>query len=186
MASIVSACTAAVGVAASIYSYMSILVNPAKDAKHYVSQQLSQMQAHSYNRKYIIQAAANIDKNNKSDRGIQRKMRPIIEAIFKEYDNMILACKWCWIKKGGELYCLSRADNNICDKERHDGIFPPLAGLEKTLEECTANVNNTNWKTSWEKAAAAYAKTYYLSSLEYYIFQIEALEQDMAIMKLKY
>lgn len=178
--------TAAVSVASAIYSYMSVF-SPAKDAKHYVSQQLSQMQAHSYNRKYIIQAAQNIDKNNKSSKGKIHKLTPLINAIFVEYDKMIQADKWCWIMKKEVIYCVNRDENpNICDEERHDGIFPPLAGLEKTLKECTAAINDNNWKTRWKKAAEAYAKTYYLSSLEYYIFQIEALEQDMAIMKLKY
>jgi hypothetical protein len=187
MAEFLSACTATVGIAASIYGYMSILVNPPKDAKHYVNQQLSQMQAHSYNRKYIMQAAANIDNNNKSRKGIQRPVAPVVAAIFEEYDRMIQANEWCWIKKECKIYCLSKADNpKICEEERHDGIFPPLAGLEKTLQECTAEINDVQWETKWEEAAKAYAKTYYLSPLEYYIFQIEALEQDMAIMKLKY
>lgn len=186
MAAFLNACTATVGIAASIYGYMSILVNPAKDAKHYVNQQLSQMQAHSYNRKYIMQAAGRIDNANRSSKE-KRYLKPVIEEIFKEYDRMIQANKWCWIKKQCKIYCLSLSDNpNICKEERHDGIFPPLAGLEKTLQECTANINDVQWEKRWEKAAKAYAKTYYLSPLEYYIFQIEALEQDMAIMKLKY
>ena len=187
MASIIRACTATVGIAASIYGYMSLLINPAKGAKYYVTQQLSKMQAHSYNRKYIIQAASNIDRNNKSSKGKKRFLKPVVEAIFREYDKMIEADKWCWVKRDCELYCLSRAENpQLCEKERHDGIFPPLAGLEKTLQDCRGKINNTNWQNKWEKAATAYAKTYYVSSLEYYIFQIEALEQDMAIMKLKY
>ena len=175
--------TAGIATAATIWGYMAMF-KPITDSRHYVSQQLAQMQAHRYNKQFILIAAKNIDSNNNNNR---HSLELLIKQIFDDYDKMIQAEKWCWIKKDNKIICVNKTINkDICKTQRHNGIFPPLAGLEKMLQPCTINIDSTNWKRKWETAAQAYAKITYMSSLEYYIYQLEALEQDMAIMKLKY
>ena len=83
------------------------------------------------------------------------------------------------MKKNNELICI-RKDNKICKTQRFGGIFPPIASITKVLKECTADVNTLGWKESWETMLKGYAKGY-LSNLEFYVLQLEAIEQDMAL-----
>jgi hypothetical protein len=166
--------TAAVaGVAWGYLSKLSFVSN----AKYYVSQQLAQMQAHYYNRFRIEFAARQRD----------RKLGRLVEQIFEDYKKDIYFDEWCWIKieKNGEYdwKCVKNGPL-ICPTEKFGGIFPPIASLESTVKPCSTKIKSNGWLTDWKNALKGYG-TGYFSNLEYYVLQLEALEQDMALMKPK-
>jgi hypothetical protein len=155
------------------YAVAAPLVNQAFKVlgiKFYVSQQLAQMQAHYTNKFDILRAA-----------GSKGPRRTLVEQIFKDYEDEIKFEDYCWVKKDNELICIKK-DKSICKKERFGGIFPPIASIAKVLKPCTQKVEALKWKENWETMLKGYAKGY-LSNLEFYVLQLEAIEQDMALLK---
>tara|TARA_B100001057_G_C22844907_1_gene948580 strand:+ start:227 stop:787 length:561 start_codon:yes stop_codon:yes gene_type:complete len=159
------------------------------NVKYYVSQQLAQIQAHSLNKDSIIQAAT---------RG---GMGKVVKQIFKDYEHDIQADKWCWVKVGNDVMCIPIVKGRlvskrkgipgitICPDQRHNGIFPPIASIANALEPCTVDTtllkeNRLGWLEDWKKTLQSYA-TGYLSNLEFYVLQLEALEQDLSLKLLK-
>lgn len=159
--------------AVAAYAVTAPLVNQAFKVlgiKFYVSQQLAQMQAHYTNKFDILKAAG---------KGTPR--RTLVEQIFKDYEDEIKFKDYCWVKKGNELICIKQEDG-ICKTQRFGGIFPPIASIAKVLKPCTQKVEALRWKENWETMLKGYA-TGYLSNLEFYVLQLEAIEQDMALLK---
>lgn len=150
--------------------------------KYYVTQQLVQMQAHRINKDQLIARATG-------------KTKEILETIFEEYDKQIEADEWSWVKRDNKLYCLEMESGYFQDKDlafitvcpdmRHDGIFPPLAAIADTMKECDAEVvfDNNNLRQMYSKMKNW--ATAYMSNLEFWVLQLEALEQDMAIINMK-
>lgn len=164
--------TAVAAAVSAAFSLATPLMNQALKVlgmRYYVSQQLAQMQAHYTNKFDILKAAGK--KNT--------PRRMLVEQIFKDYEDEIKFNEYCWVKKNNELICIQK-DNEICKNQRFGGIFPPIASIAKVLKECTADVNTLGWKESWETMLKGYAKGY-LSNLEFYVLQLEAIEQDMAL-----
>lgn len=182
MAGIISAVWAgAIVTSGYIAKALSIL-----NVKYYVSQQLAQMQAHRLNKDSIISAAK---------RG---GMGKVVAQIFKDYDRDIKADKWCWVKVDNDIMCIPIVNGRlvskrkgvpgitICPKQRHNGIFPPIASIANALEPCTVDLKSKrlSWLEDWKKTLQSYA-TGYLSNLEFYVLQLEAIEQDLNLALLK-
>ena len=152
-------------------------VRNAMAAKYYVSQQLSQMQAHNLNRKTIIGKANPVSKK-------------VIEDIFKRYDEAIQSTDYAWIKQKNELVLIKLKDGltrsggggmvKPCDENFHRGIFPPMDGIEATLDECKTQLGDELDYNDWLTQYRAFI-TSYVSNLEYWVLTLEALEQDMAL-----
>lgn len=143
--------------------------------KYYVSQQISQMQAHYLNKDRIVLAASRFDN----------KTRALVINIFKDYERDILSNDWCWIKTAEGMHCVQKKDYDVCEKERFDGIFPPIASIEHTIKKCSKRID-TKWKTTWENKVNIWAKGYgkgFVSNLEFYVLQLEALEKDITLVK---
>lgn len=165
-----------IAVAGLAWGYLSKL-SFLSGAKYYVSQQLAQMQMHFYNKDRILKAA----KATKDDR-----LPPLVKKIFEDYKKDIDFYNWCWIKNSkGEWQCINQKNTDICPGEKFGGIFPPIASLESTVKVCTNVKAEEQWLEKWQNIFKGYGKGY-LSNLEYYVLQLEALEQDMAIMELKF
>lgn len=165
---------AAVGVAWTYLSNLSFF----SGAKYYVSQQLAQMQMHYFNKDNIIRAAkASKDK----------RLPNLVKTIFENYKKDIYYDEWCWIKSNnGKWHCVKqRKDEPICPGEKFGGIFPPIASLASTVKVCNTFKAEEEWLEKWKNVLKGYSQGY-LSNLEYYVLQLEALEQDMAIMNLKF
>jgi hypothetical protein len=164
---------AAVGVAWGYLSKLTFL----SGAKYYVSQQLAQMQMHFFNKDHILRAAkASKDK----------RLPALVKQIFEDYKKDIHFDDWCWIKNSdGKWQCVKQKDKQICPGEKFGGIFPPIATLENTVKVCNNFKEQKSWLNTWSNVVKGYG-TGYLSNLEYYVLQLEALEQDMAIMPLKF
>lgn len=162
---------AAGAVAGVAWGYLSKLTF-FSGAKYYVSQQLAQMQVHHYNKYHICKAA----KDSKQDR-----FKNLVKQIFKDYENGIQYNEYCWITNGKKWKCIKNS-KDICSKQKFGGIFPPIASLEHMIEPCEKWDDGKEWYKLWFKIANAY-KDSYLSDLEYYVLQLEALEQDMAVLK---
>ena len=160
---------AAGAVAGVAWGYLSKLTF-FSEAKYYVSQQLAQMQVHHYNKFHICKAAK--DSN-------QHRFKNLVEQIFKDYEEGIQYTKYCWITNGKDWKCIEN-DENICSTQKFGGIFPPIASLEHMIEPCKKWDDGKGWYKLWFKIANAY-KDSYLSNLEYYVLQLEAAEQDMAL-----
>lgn len=152
-------------------------------AKYYVTQQLAQMQAHNINRDNIVAKAGGPSKK-------------VIKEIFKQYDKLIQAQKWAWVKKNGEVYAVETQNRAVkdtkgnyrnCKKMRmHYGVFPPTPTVEASLTECKDKGweidVDTDYLPAVKKEMAAFVKAY-ASNLEYWVLTLEALLQDMAISK---
>lgn len=146
-------------------------------AKYYVTQQLAQMQAHNINR----------DKIKRKAKG---RSLPVIEKIFKRYNELIKANEWAWIKKGGEIHAVKIKDKNVkdakgkyhkCKKGMHYGVFPPTSTMEASLTECKWEIDlDRDYLPALKKEMAAFVEAY-ASDLEYWVLTLEALLQDMAI-----
>ena len=153
-------------------------VRNAMAAKYYVSQQLSQMQAHNLNRKTIIDKANPMSKK-------------VIEDIFKRYDEAIQSKDYAWIKQKNQLVLIKLKDGkalssgggmvNPCNENFHRGIFPPMDGIEATLDDCTTELGVELDYNDWLTQYRAFI-TSYVSNLEYWVLTLEALEQDMALL----
>ena len=161
----------------SAWGYLTY-IQPINSAKYYVSQQLAQMQVHRFNKHTIIKAARK-----------DPKLQKLIVQIFKDYEKDIEFDTWCWIKikagKGFRWACVRKDQYpNIRKNQRFGGIFPPIASLESTVEECGVNISERTWLNEWKNAFKGYA-TGYFSNLEYYVLQLEALEQDMSTLALE-
>jgi len=141
-------------------------------AKYYVSQQLAQMQVHHYNKFNVCQAA----KNTKQDR-----FKKLVQQIFEDYERDIKYKEYCWITNGDDWKCIENT-KDICAIQKFGGIFPPIASLEHMVKPCDAWSNKEWEKSEWAAVVNGY-KDGYLSDLEYYVLQLEALEQDMALLK---
>lgn len=136
--------------------------------KYYVEQQLAKMQVHRLEKDQLIDKATG-------------RSKLIVQNIFDEYDKLIEAEKWRWIKRGNELKCYKINEDNICTSSFHDGIFPPLGAIRATMENCKdviqyqeATIKDvTDTLQAWTKTYSSY--------LEYWVLQLEALEQDMAV-----
>jgi hypothetical protein len=164
-----------------IYSIGSSTISSVRNAmaaKYYVSQQLSQMQAHNLNRGAIIDKASDLSKK-------------VIVNIFERYDEAIQSKDYAWIKKNNELVLIKLTDGltrssgggmvTACSENFHRGIFPPMDGIEATLEECTTKLGKELSYNDWLKQYGAFIASY-VSNLEYWILTLEALEQDMALL----
>lgn len=148
-------------------------------AKYYVSKQLAQMQSHRVNKDALLEK-------------VHGKSKIIMTEIFNQYDEQIEASKWCWIKKGDKIQVvpmkngkLTNKNVTICSSQRHDGIFPPIAAIATSMKECPTkiDVNNNTFNEVTEKMknwVNAYG-----SNLEYWVLQLEALEQDISIINIK-
>lgn len=146
-------------------------------AKYYVTQQLAQMQAHNLNRDNI--------KAKARGRSVL-----VIEKIFAEYDELIQADKWAWVKKKGEVYAVkieykkltdARGKKRICSEGMHYGVFPPTPAVEAWLTECEYEIDlNNDYLDALKDEMTNFAKVY-ASNLEYLVLTLEALLQDMAI-----
>lgn len=159
------------------------------NVKYYVSQQLAQMQAHNLNRDILIARAES------------GGMKKIVNQLFKDYDKDIKADNWCWVKVKDKIMCVPIESGRlkskrkgipgieICTKERHNGIFPPIASIANALDPCTVDSeilekNRLSWVDDWKKTLQGYA-TGYISNLEFYVLQLEAIEQDLTLNLLK-
>lgn len=147
-------------------------------ADYYVTKQLAQIQAHYVNKDDIIKNAKDTSKK-------------VIKTIFENYEKAIDVNNWCWVKKKNKLYAIPMKDGKmtnkdvkICESQRFNGIFPPIAGIKDAMEECSNDKLNLNDKslipatlrakiTEWPKI--------YNSDLEYWILQLEAFEQDLTL-----
>lgn len=164
--------TAAAAAVSAAWGYLSY-IKPVAGAKYYVSQQLAQMQVHRFNKHMIIKAC-------KKD----PKLQKLIVNIFKDYERDIEFDKWCWVKhkKGSRTAwaCVLKSRYPTLRKnQRFGGIFPPIASLESTIEDCGVTITESTWLDEWKNAFKGYA-TGYFSNLEYYVLELEALEQDMS------
>lgn len=171
MSSLLGAFAAAGAMAGVAWGYLSNLTF-FSGAKYYVSQQLAQMQVHHYNKFNISKAA----KDSKQDR-----FKNLVQQIFNDYEKGIKYNEYCWITNGKDWKCIENTDD-ICAAQKFGGIFPPIASLEHMIEPCEKWDDGKGWYKLWFKIANAYKDTY-LSDLEYYVLQLEALEQDMALLK---
>ena len=158
--------------AVSAWTYLSY-IQPVAGAKYYVSQQLAQMQIHRFNKYMIIKASEK-----------DRKLQKLIVQIFKDYEKDIEFDKWCWVKhttSGKTAWACVRKNKypGLRKNQRFGGIFPPIASLESTIEDCGIQITERTWLNEWKNAVKGYA-TGYFSNLEYYVLQLEALEQDMS------
>ena len=141
--------------------------------KYYVEQQLAKMQVHRLNKKQLIEKAT------------KTRSEKLIKSIFDEYDKEIQAKKWRWIKKKNKLHCYRKTnDKNVCGESFHDGIFPPIAAIAATMQSCNDVIRyqEANVKDLMKDLTAtlqAWGTTY--TNLEYWVLQLEALEQDMAV-----
>lgn len=147
--------------------------------KYYVEQQLAKMQVHRLNKDKLIEKASG-------------RSKLIVQSICDEYDKLIQAEKWRWIKRGNKLECLRHENGNVIGKgkkygickdknKHHDGIFPPLGAIAETMEECNSNVEGDNATVGdVTDTLKAWTNTYF-SYLEYWVLQLEALELDMAV-----
>lgn len=163
--------------AISAFGYIKY-IQPIIGANYYVSQQLAQMQAHRFNRHLIIKAC-------KKDPRLQK----LIIRIFKDYEKDIEFDIWCWIKHstGGKTQwaCVEkRRYPQLRANQRFGGIFPPIACLESTIEDSGLQINESTWLNAWKNKIKGIA-TGYFSNLEYYVLQLEALEQDMSAFALE-
>lgn len=171
MTSLLGAFAAAGAVAGVAWGYLSKLTF-FSGAKYYVSQQLAQMQVHHYNKYHICKAAKNSN----------HRFENLVKQIFKDYENGIQYNEYCWITNGkGKWKCIKNT-KDICSKQKFGGIFPPIASLEHMIKPCEKWDDGKEWYKLWFKIANAY-KDSYLSDLEYYVLQLEAAEQDMALIK---
>ena len=153
-------------------------VRNAMAAKYYVSQQLSQMQAHNLNRKTIIDKASDLSKK-------------VIKNIFNRYDKAIQSNNYAWIKQKNQLVLIKLTNDKTrtsgggmatpCKENFHRGIFPPMDGIEAILDDCTTELGEEIGYNDWLKQFGAFI-TSYVSNLEYWILTLEALEQDMALL----
>ena len=161
-------------VAGPVNILISIL-GGANSVNYYVAQQLAQMQAHHLNKDMIISKA-------------DGKTKELIIKIFQKYEKEIESKNWCWIKKEGELHAIPMNNGfvrgkrvKICEEERFDGIFPPLAAIGDTMKECGTRVDVDEVWLEELKAKLKNTAAAYISDLEYWVLQLEALEQDMAL-----
>lgn len=176
-------------------------ISTANGAKYYVEQQLAKMQVHYMNRSIIKLGLGR--HNNK----YKRALTDMLNKIFKEYETLIQADKYGWVKVEKKLYCIpitkkksivlnidgANIDETSRLVEGQDiflGIFPPLAGLEVLLKPYTKNRKNRRLikgqgiKSTITNAIGRITNTAqsYMSNLEYWVLQIEALEQDLSIL----
>ncbi len=138
--------------------------------KYYVEQQLAKMQVHRLNKKQLIEKAT------------KKRSEKLITSIFDEYDKLIQAEKWRWIKKGNKLHCYRKEDvkDKTCNSSFHDGIFPPLGAIAATMDSCKDVLPHNEVNVDDVKdTLQAWGTTY--TNLEYWVLQLEALEQDMAV-----
>ena len=145
--------------------------------KYYVEQQLAKMQVHRLNKDELIEKATG-------------RSKLIVQNIFDDYDKLIQSEKWRWIKKGCKLQCLHHENGkaigkmySICkdQKKHHNGIFPPLGAIAATMQECNSKEEGDNATiTDIKDTLQAWTETYF-SYIEYWVLQLEALEQDMAV-----
>lgn len=152
-------------------------VRNAMAAKYYVSQQLSQMQAHNLNREIIIDKANEVSKK-------------VIKDIFNRYDKAIQSNNYAWVRQNNNLVLIKLQGDKTrtsgggmatpCKENFHRGIFPPMDGIEATLEDCKTNLGKEIYYKDWAIQFSAFIASY-LSNLEYWILTLEALEQDMAL-----
>tara|TARA_B000000441_G_scaffold77205_1_gene52401 strand:- start:55 stop:573 length:519 start_codon:yes stop_codon:yes gene_type:complete len=150
-------------------------------AKYYVTQQLAQMQAHNINRDNIVAKAGGPSKK-------------VIKEIFKQYDKLIQAQKWAWVKKKGEVYAVQTQNKAVkdingkyhnCKMRMHYGVFPPTPTIEASLTECEEKWEidvDEDYLPAVKKEMAGFVNAY-ASNLEYWVLTLEALLQDMAISK---
>lgn len=156
----------------SAWGYLSY-IKPVAGAKYYVSQQLAQMQIHRFNKHMIIKACRK-----------DPKLQKLIKQIFEDYEKDIEFDSWCWVKHstGGKTAWACIPKNKypgLRKNQRFGGIFPPIASLESTIEDCGITLTESTWLNEWKNAVKGYAAGYF-SNLEYYVLQLEALEQDMS------
>ena len=170
MTSMLASLSAVGALAGVAWGYLSKLTF-FTGAKYYVSQQLAQMQVHHYNKFTICKAAKGIK---------QDRFKKLVQQIFKDYEEGIRYKEYCWITNGTDWKCIENT-KDICATQKFGGIFPPIASLEHMVQKCD-KWNEGTWESKWLAVAKGYKDTY-LSDLEYYVLQLEALEQDMTLLK---
>lgn len=177
-------------------------LSTANGAKYYVEQQLVKMQVHYRNRNIIMLGL------RRHSIGYRKALTDMLNKIFKEYETLIEADKYGWVKVEKKLYCIPITKKNnlivpniegaytgrtsafVEGQNIFLGIFPPLAGLEVLLKPYKKGKPNRELiKTQGIKSTITNtidritktAKSY-VSNLEYWVLQIEALEQDLSIL----
>jgi len=145
-----------------------------KTQNFYVNQQVMQMQAHYLNKDALIRAA-------------KGRTHQVVEKIFEQYESTIRAKTCCWVKtdklylvqmKGASVKVGTKWENPGCYV--HRGFFPPSMPIYKSMEKCTKPIDTTNSVSVTENATLVSA----WNQMEFLVLQLEALEQDMAAIKL--
>ena len=129
-------------------------ISTANGAKYYVEQQLAKMQVHYRNRNIIMLGL------RRHSIGYKKALTDMLNKIFKEYETLIEADKYGWVKVEKKLYCIpitkkksivlnidgahtGRESALVEGQDIFLGIFPPLAGLEVLLKPYTKNIKNS-------------------------------------------
>lgn len=145
-----------------------------KTQNFYVNQQVMQMQAHYLNKDALIRAA-------------KGRTQQVIEKIFEQYENTIRAKTCCWVKTD-KLYLVQMKSATVkvgTEWETpgcyvHRGFFPPSMPIYESMEKCAKLIDTTNSVSVTENATLVSA----WNQMEFLVLQLEALEQDMAAIKL--
>lgn len=145
-----------------------------KNQSYYINQQVMQMQAHYLNKKNLIRAA-------------EGRTKDVITAIFINYETTIGADKCCWIKTKDNLFLVKMENgkvkvNNKWEKPGcyvHRGFFPPSMPIYATMNVCKKKIDTNNVSVLQNKSLVDA-----WNAMEFLVLQLEALEQDMAAIKL--
>jgi hypothetical protein len=145
-----------------------------KSQNYYVNQQVMQMQAHYLNKKALIRTA-------------KGRTQQVVQEIFDQYERTIRANACCWVKTDKLHLVKMRGDriktNNGWSKPTcyvHRGFFPPSMPIYESMSTCKKQIDTTNGVSFTENATLVSA----WNQMEFLVLQLEALEQDMAAIKL--
>lgn len=145
-----------------------------KNQKFYINQQVMQMQAHYLNKNRLINSA-------------KGKTKEVLTAIFIKYEATIGADNCCWIKTKDNLFLVKMEKGKVMVNNKweapgcyvHRGFFPPSMPIYATMQRCTKNIDTNNVSVLQNKSLVDA-----WNDMEFLVLQLEALEQDMAAIKL--
>ena len=140
----------------------------------YVNRQVMQMQAHYLNKEYLIRSA-------------KGRTKMVVEKIFNQYEETIRAKTCCWVRTD-KLYIVKMIGGTVKTNDGwskpkcyvHRGFFPPSVPIYESMEICKLQIDTTNGVGVEENTTLVSA----WNRMEFLVLQLEALEQDMAAIKL--
>lgn len=143
-------------------------------ANHHLNQQITRIQTHHQNKREILRSLF-----------YSKPRYRIVKRIFEDYEDVIQAEKYCYVKHNGKAYCVESDKAPPNDIYRFNGLFPPSTIMLELMESVDDIPDKTYTNYIKCKAKEVYAEKNLFENLESWNLQLDTILESSRQVGLK-